>query len=73
MPWNPLAYEAFADHRMRPAIDLLGRVALEAPRRIADLGCGSGNVTVLLAQRWPAARILGVDGSSDAAGWRGST
>lgn len=65
MPWNPQAYEAFADHRMRPAIDLLGRVALEAPRRIVDLGCGSGNVTLLLAQRWPAARILGLDGSSE--------
>lgn len=65
MPWNPQAYEAFADHRMRPAIDLLSRVALESPRRIVDLGCGSGNVTLLLAQRWPTARILGLDGSSE--------
>jgi len=65
MTWNPQAYEAFADHRMRPAIDLLGRVALQAPRRVVDLGCGSGNVTLLLAERWPRARILGLDGSSD--------
>lgn len=65
MPWNPQAYEAFADHRMRPAIDLLGRVALEAPRRIVDLGCGSGNVTLLLAQRWPRARILALDSASE--------
>jgi trans-aconitate 2-methyltransferase len=64
MTWNPQAYEAFADHRMRPAIDLLGRVALQSPRRIVDLGCGSGNVTLLLAERWPRARILGLDGSS---------
>ena len=65
MPWNPQAYEAFADHRMRPAIDLLGRVALEAPRRIVDLGCGSGNVTLLLAQRWPEAHILALDGAAE--------
>jgi trans-aconitate 2-methyltransferase len=65
MTWNPQAYEAFADHRMRPAIDLLGRVALKSPRRIVDLGCGSGNVTLLLAQRWPRARVLGLDGSSE--------
>lgn len=65
MPWNPQAYEAFADHRMRPAIDLLNRVALEAPRRIVDLGCGSGNVTLLLAQRWPQARILALDSAAE--------
>jgi len=65
VPWNPQAYEAFADHRMRPAIDLLGRIALEAPRRVVDLGCGSGNVTVLLAQRWPQARILALDSSAE--------
>ena len=65
MPWDPQAYEAFADHRMRPAIDLLGRVALEAPRRIVDLGCGSGGVTRLLALRWPEAHILALDGSAE--------
>jgi trans-aconitate 2-methyltransferase len=65
MPWNPQAYEVFADHRMRPAIDLLGRVALEAPRRIVDLGCGSGNVTLLLAQRWPEAHVLALDGAAE--------
>lgn len=63
MPWDPRTYEAFADHRMRPAIDLLSRVALEAPRRIVDLGCGSGGVTMLLAQRWPSAQIIALDSS----------
>lgn len=65
MPWNPQAYEAFAHHRMRPAIDLLNRVPLVAPRRIVDLGCGSGGVTLLLAQRWPGARILALDSSAE--------
>jgi len=65
VPWNPQTYEAFADHRMRPAIDLLGRIALEAPTRIVDLGCGSGGVTLLLAQRWPGARIVAFDNSAE--------
>ena len=65
MAWNPQAYEAFADHRKRPAIDLLGRVVLEAPRRIVDLGCGSGGVTRLLALRWPDAHILALDSSAE--------
>jgi len=65
MTWNPQAYEAFADHRIRPALDLLGRVALAAPRRIVDLGCGSGNVTLLLAQRWPEAYILALDSAAE--------
>jgi len=65
MPWNPQSYEVFADHRMRPAIDLLSRVVLDSPRRIVDLGCGSGNVTGLLAERWSRASIVALDSSAE--------
>jgi len=61
--WNPQQYLRFADQRRRPAIDLLARIGLDAPRRVYDLGCGAGNVTRLLAERWPAARVTGVDSS----------
>jgi len=61
--WNPTQYHRFADARLRPAIDLLARVTLGEPTRIYDLGCGSGRTTNLLAQRWPNARIVGVDAS----------
>jgi trans-aconitate 2-methyltransferase len=64
MAWNPQQYLKFADHRRRPAIDLLARVALAAPGQVFDLGCGAGNVTRLLRERWPAARIVGVDSSA---------
>ncbi len=64
MTWNPAQYLAFADHRLRPAIDLLQRVPLEGPRDVVDLGCGAGNVTTLLRARWPLARIMGVDSSA---------
>ena len=62
--WNPAQYLRFADERLRPALDLLGRVPLEAPARVVDLGCGAGNVTAILRQRFPAADVVGVDGSA---------
>ncbi|CAL9298372.1 trans-aconitate 2-methyltransferase [Streptomyces sp. SudanB91_2054] len=63
--WDPAQYLRHADHRARPFADLLARVPdlpARAPR-IADLGCGPGNVTALLAERWPTARITGYDNS----------
>lgn len=57
--WNPSLYLHFAAERSRPAVELLARVPLENIEYIADLGCGPGNITALLHQRWPAARITG--------------
>ncbi|MFJ4317694.1 trans-aconitate 2-methyltransferase [Streptomyces lavendulae] len=61
--WDPGQYLRHADHRARPFLDLLARVGAlpTAPARIADLGCGPGNVTALLTGRWPDARITGYD------------
>lgn len=63
--WDPSQYLKFADHRLRPALDLLARVPDGDRRSIWDLGCGAGNVTELIRQRWPAARIAGLDNSPD--------
>jgi trans-aconitate 2-methyltransferase len=65
MAWNPEQYLKFADHRLRPAVDLLNRVAVTAPSVVYDLGCGAGNVTRLLRARWPQSRIVGVDSSPE--------
>lgn len=61
--WNPSLYLHFAAERSRPAVELLARVPLENIEYVADLGCGPGNSTALLNQRWPAARITGIDSS----------
>lgn len=61
--WSPTLYLQFGSERSRPAAELLGRVALENVRTVADLGCGPGNSTALLHHRWPLAKITGVDSS----------
>lgn len=63
--WDPNLYLKFSDHRLRPALELLDRVPLESPKVIYDLGCGAGNVTRLIAERWPAATVYGLDNSQD--------
>jgi len=63
--WDPGLYLRFTDHRLRPALDLMARVPLAEARTVYDLGCGPGNVTKLLAGRWPQARVTGVDASPD--------
>jgi trans-aconitate 2-methyltransferase len=63
--WNPDVYLAFADDRGRPFFDLLSRVGATNPRRVVDLGCGPGNLTVNLSQRWPDATIEAVDSSPE--------
>ncbi|MBN9561108.1 MAG: methyltransferase domain-containing protein [Alphaproteobacteria bacterium] len=62
--WDPGQYLRFEGERLRPALDLLARVPLERPARIVDLGCGAGNVSAILKQRFPDADVLGVDGSA---------
>ena len=62
--WDPAQYLRFAGHRLRPALDLLNRIDLERPETVTDLGCGAGNVTRWLAQRWPEAAVTGIDGSA---------
>ena len=65
MVWDPQQYLVFKGPRLQPAIDLLARIPLEAPQTVVDLGCGPGNVTPLLKQRWPNAKVIGLDNSDE--------
>lgn len=61
--WNPAQYLRFGNERLQPAIDLIGRIPLESPSIIYDLGCGTGSGTVMLKDRWRQAEVTGVDAS----------
>ncbi|MEO7351873.1 MAG: methyltransferase domain-containing protein [Marmoricola sp.] len=63
--WDPDRYLTFTGERGRPFLDLVTRIGAEEPRTVVDLGCGAGNLTALLAQRWPGAKVLGVDSSEE--------
>ncbi|MGV9940371.1 trans-aconitate 2-methyltransferase [Streptomyces sp. NPDC003401] len=65
--WDPAQYLRHAGPRARPFADLLARVPglPGTPPRIADLGCGPGNVTTVLTDRWPTARVTGYDNSAE--------
>ena len=63
--WDPERYLAYADERGRPFRELLARVRPQSPRQVVDLGCGPGNLTCLLADRWPDAEVLGLDSSTE--------
>ncbi len=62
--WNPNQYQKFASERDRPFFDLLTRVQKPNARTVADLGCGTGSLTAMLAQKFPNATIIGVDSSA---------
>jgi len=61
--WDPQRYLTYADERGRPFVDLIARIDAQ-PSSVVDLGCGPGNLTVLLTARWPQAQVSGVDGSA---------
>jgi trans-aconitate 2-methyltransferase len=63
--WNDAQYLKFGDERTRAARELLTRVPLERVDRAVDLGCGPGNSTALLRDRWPNAKLTGIDSSSE--------
>jgi trans-aconitate 2-methyltransferase len=63
--WDPERYLTYADERGRPFVELLARVAADSPSEVVDLGCGPGNLTALLAERWPEAHVVGLDSSPE--------
>lgn len=66
MSWDPGQYHRFAAERARPFHDLCDLISVDAPpRRMVDLGCGTGELTVLAAERFDAGRTVGLDASPE--------
>jgi trans-aconitate 2-methyltransferase len=65
MQWDPQQYAKFDTERSRPFFDLVSQITAPAPRRVVDLGCGPGELTATLADRWTSAEITGLDSSPD--------
>ena len=63
--WDPGKYRQFGAERSRPFYELVSRVGAAEPRLVADLGCGPGELTAELCERWPAAQVVGVDNSAE--------
>lgn len=61
--WNPAQYNKFHDQRMQPVHDLFSLIRSEGVRRAVDLGCGTGEQAVMLAERLPAISVEGIDAS----------
>lgn len=65
LTWDPAVYQLYGDERSRPFLDLVTRVSSADPSFVVDLGCGPGDQTATLLERWPDATVIGIDNSAD--------
>ncbi|MDR1871652.1 MAG: methyltransferase domain-containing protein [Deltaproteobacteria bacterium] len=61
--WNPNKYLQFKNERTQPAIDLVEKIDINEPTNIIDIGCGPGNSTQILINKWPNSMVIGLDSS----------
>jgi trans-aconitate 2-methyltransferase len=62
--WNPDLYLKYRNERTQPSIDLVSKIDIDFyPQSILDIGCGPGNSSQQLLQRWPDAKLTGIDNS----------
>ncbi|WP_084957082.1 trans-aconitate 2-methyltransferase [Thermoactinospora rubra] len=62
--WDPKVYARYADERSRPFFELVARIGATSPGYVVDAGCGSGELTAALKDRWPDATVHGFDSSN---------
>jgi trans-aconitate 2-methyltransferase len=65
MAWDSGQYLKFEVERTQPARDLAARIAVGDVRDVLDVGCGPGNSSRVLAERFPGARVRGIDSSPE--------
>ena len=62
--WDPAQYEKFLHERSLPFFDLLALVRRDPEMRVADLGCGTGELTSRLHEGLKARETLAIDSSA---------
>ena len=65
MPWNPDIYNQFKTIRYQPFFDLMGMISDEDMKTAVDIGCGTGEQTSIMSDRFDTAAFLGIDASKD--------
>jgi trans-aconitate 2-methyltransferase len=65
MPWNPDVYNQFKDIRFKPFYDLTDLITADSPMKAVDLGCGTGEQTAILTEKFPQAEFIGIDSSPE--------
>lgn len=63
--WDPVQYLKFKDERTQAAHDLAASINISRPAQIVDIGCGPGNSTFVLREKYPTAEITGIDSSEE--------
>lgn len=65
MPWNPDVYNQFKDIRFKPFYDLADLITADSPMKAVDLGCGTGEQTAILTEKFSQAEFTGIDSSPE--------
>lgn len=65
MSWDPEQYHKFKADRFAPFNDLLALIKIRSGLAVLDLGCGTGELARLLAEKLPQSRVTGIDRSPE--------
>lgn len=65
MPWNPEVYNQFKNIRYQPFFDLMKLISSDGLKKAIDIGCGTGEQTHILSEKFEDAEFLGIDSSAE--------
>lgn len=63
MPWNPEIYNQFKSIRYQPFFDLMDLISDKNLHNAVDIGCGTGEQTAILSQKFENCNCTGIDSS----------
>ena len=65
MSWDPEQYHKFDAERLAPFNDLFSLIKVRSGLSVLDLGCGTGELAIVLSERLPQSFVTGVDSSAE--------